>query len=204
MQKKTISAALVSDALQDEESDLAEPAIATSEAPKRQTAAQVLDIQGIVAAVIAAMQANGQSQAEAIAAAMKEAANSAREPIPENKVSPGVSVFNPLGEREHPLPPLECDTFWGVYDDDGKIAPAFEMVNLKREEIEGLNTITQGEYLVERTDGQKGLVKVQVRKDLNGKPTRKVIAVPHGWFARDKYQHVPSVVDLTEQIQGLA
>lgn len=201
---KSLSKALVDDALNNEEQDLAEPAVATTEAPKRAPAAQGLDIQGIVAAVVAAMQANGASQADAIASALKEAVAGAREPIPENKVAPQVSVFNPEGDRDHPRPGLECPTFLGVYDDDGKIAPAFEMVeaNCTVKEQELLNVVGQGEYLVTRMDGVKGLVKVQVRKDLNGKPSRKVLAVPHGWLGRDQYQQLPSQVSLCEQIVG--
>lgn len=200
MPRKSIGAALVQDALQDEEQDLAEPAAATTEVKRVAS----VDVQAIVTAVVAAMAQSGVSQADAIAGALKEAVSVARQPIPEgtDASNPRKSVFNPEGEAVAPRPGLVCPTFMGIYDDDGKIAPAFEMIedNCTKREQELLNQVTQGEYRVERNDGVIGLVKVQVRTDLNGKPTRKILALPHGWLGRDQFAQVPTQVRLCEQV----
>lgn len=202
MARQTIASALVKDAMNGEESDVSEPVEATMAVKRPAPVAQGIDIQGIVAAVVAAMAQSGTNQADAIASALKEAVAGAREPIPENKVAPQVSVFNPAGDRDHPRPGLECPSFLGVYDDDGKIAPAFEIIdsNCTVKEQELLNQVREGEFLVERNDGVRGIVKVQVRRDLNGKAARKVLAVPHGWFGRDQFAQVPSQVRLCEQL----
>ena len=43
--------------------------------------------------------------AKAITAGMQQV----KEPIPENKRSPEISVFNPLGDRDFPRPGFKCE-----------------------------------------------------------------------------------------------
>lgn len=93
---------------------------------------------------------------------------------PENETHPGISVYNPLGERDHPKPKLACAAYWVGYD--------LREDNLTPEEITLLNalveqTITDGfphvddqgkacaKYDCQRTDGSPLMVTVYAVRD---------------------------------------
>lgn len=131
----------------------------------------------------------------------------ARAPIPENQVDPGVSVYaHPLGDQKHPRTVLRCPMFLGVYDEDGKILPAFEYLEgtLTENERVGLNALQSGTFRVERNDGEVGIVRVQERTDDLGEPIRLVIAVPFLWLQKEFFQQVPSLISLLKQMSAEA
>ena len=57
---------------------------------------------------------------------------------PDNEVHPDISVYNPLGERDHPRPPLKCPMFLGPYP--------LEEQTLLLKEITYLNQLEPGTY----------------------------------------------------------
>lgn len=147
-----------------------------------------------------ALAQSGTEQAQVLREALTGAAAIAREPIPENKVHPDVSVYNPLGERDNPNPGLRCPMFIGQYDDTGKVAAAWEYINTTRAEQEALNGIQPGAYTVTRNDGIIGRLVVDERKDSTGETNRLVFAFPHGWLGRDQQMHLIGPLAIARQI----
>lgn len=100
---------------------------------------------------------------EAFARANAEANRQALRP--ENTVAPGISVYNPLGDRDHPKPPLICKMFHNGIE--------LEPEHLTRDEIDLLNRIKGGRYFVTKTDGTRLQVIVQDEQDEGGKLNRR-------------------------------
>lgn len=158
------------------------------------------DVLALMQTLANALTSNQTTQAEAfqsmmaqMAATMAEQTRLAREPIPENKVAPGVSAFNPKGDRDFPRPDLKCPVFLGQYDDDGKIEAAYPVLEDTStvEELTLCNQLEQGDALIERNDGEIGKVVIQARRDGSGKLNRLVIAFPYGWMSKEKQAGIP-------------
>ena len=80
---------------------------------------------------------------------------------PENEQAPGISAFNPLGERDHPRPKLKCKMFWVGYP--------LEIEALTREEATLLNRVEQvGQFTFTRADGSPDTIEVRGTRDANG------------------------------------
>lgn len=78
----------------------------------------------------------------------------------ENETHPGISVFNPLGERDHPNPTLKCKMYWCGYD--------LQAEQLTRVEIELLNQAIPGEFSFTRTDGSPERLTITGTKNPDG------------------------------------
>lgn len=151
------------------------------------------DLNAIVAALVTGIQ-GGLSNAAAMA----------RDPIPENKIDPGFSVYShPEGDLKHPRTKLRCPMFLGIYDEEGKSKPAFEIYEdtCTEEERVELNRLVPGAYPgIRRNDGQRGLWRVVQHLDDNGIATRLIIAVPQQWLAQDQFQQMPGQLDFLHQL----
>lgn len=148
-----------------------------------------------------ALAQSGTEQAKVLREALTGMAEIAREPIPENKVHPGISAYNPEGERDHPNPGLKCPMFQGVYDEHQKVAAAFEYIQTSRAEQEALNGIEPGVYRLTRFDGTRGDLIVEGRRDANGVLSRLIFAFPHGWLGKDQHMYIPGPLDIARQIR---
>lgn len=121
---------------------------------------------------------------------------------PENEIAPGVSIYNPKGERDCPRPkpthiymlaqyPI-CDP--GNYD------------TTTWTELELLNRLQPGEYPVTKSDGSE--VKVLVKTEFNsgGKPYKTTLFADGKGLAKDdpdqKTNWPPLVQLLTQMITG--
>jgi len=71
----------------------------------------------------------------------------------ENNFPPEISFLNPLGERDNPRADLKCDMYW--------VGHELRKEGVSREEIELLNQMTPGTYMVTGSDMQ--LVKLTVK-----------------------------------------
>ncbi len=157
-----------------------------------------------IAALIAALTANSAMQAGAITDALGHATKMAREQIPENKVSPGISVYShPEGDLKRARTVLRCPMFLGVYNESGTVSPAFEYAPETLTEIErvGLNALVPGiRKDILRNDGQRALWRVAEQNDSNGNPMRMVIAVPEPWLGKDQFAQMPRLTDALHQL----
>jgi len=159
---------------------------------------------GLIAGLIAALKDNASAQTDAMKDALAQAATMAREQIPENKVSPGFSVYShPLGDKAKPRTQLRCPMFLGVYNEDGKVMPAFEYEpqTLTEKERVLLNELRPGARPgIERNDGQTALWRVAEQADANGQAIRMVIAVPEPWLGKDQFHTMPRLTDALQQL----
>lgn len=78
----------------------------------------------------------------------------------ENRRHPAISVYNPLGERDHPRPPLKCEMNWVGYP--------LTTDNLSPEEITLLNQAVGGEFQYHKTDGAEETLKIKAFLGLGG------------------------------------
>lgn len=161
------------------------------------------DMAALVQMLAAAMQQSGLSTAQAIKDGLADATTMAREPIPENKQDPGKSVYShPDGDLKRARTKLRCPMYLGVYDEDGKIIPAFEYLEgttTERERV-ALNRLTEGAYQVERNDAEVGIVRVQEKVDGLGQPMRLVIAAPFTWLQKEGFAQMPSLIRMLDQM----
>ncbi len=81
--------------------------------------------------------------------------------MPENKQAPLVSVYNPMGDRDHPRPELRCQTLWCGTEIKGDVETV--------EELTLLNQLVPGDFRVTKGNGESIDFKVSARKDSAGK-----------------------------------
>lgn len=159
----------------------------TTELPAEPTMAQVL-------AFMAKIQADAQ-------VVQREQLKQTKEKS--NKASPKISVFNPQGEKDYPMPRLKCDVFvpW-------RNTP--EMHGFDWEEVELFNLLEPGEYPVELNDGAVITVNVVgVRNSLNGKIEKMSLFGMRdeegrysGLFTNENKQQFPSLKMMLRQMIG--
>lgn len=129
-----------------------------------------------------------QSQAKAMKQALR----------PENERAPGVSVFNPQGERDHPKDELTCAMFWVGFplDKETLLPEELRLMNLLAAQTEAHGGKS---YKVTRADGD--LMKVEVEGDTNaeGKLRRLMVNFP----CKDSMRHnLPSMTAMLREMLG--
>lgn len=160
------------------------------------------DMQALIAALVTGITQANAGTADAIRDALGNAASMARDPIPENKVIPGHSVYShPLGEAHNTK--LRCPMYLGVYDEEGKAKPAFEIYEgtcTEAERVE-LNKLVPGVYPgIERNDGTTATWRIVQHTDDNGIATRLIIAVPQMWLSQDQQAQMPGQPNFLRQL----
>lgn len=166
----------------------------------------VADIQAIVtAAVSAASQGNA-----ALADVVTQGIAQARKPIPEGTDAsyPRISVFNPLGERDHPRPGLKCDFFIGTQDPKTKlIARTYPLLDddLTAAEQVALNILEPMAATVQRTDGESMKVQIVAEHDpATDALMRMVIVLPQLVLGKGSQfkNTLPLITNLVAQLTG--
>lgn len=111
----------------------------------------------------------------------------------ENETHPGISVFNPQGERDHPKPELKCRMFW--------VGFPLEKDALTPTEIALLNQVEEvGKFSFTRTDGSPDTMVIEGERDANGDWAKLEFIFP----ARgDKKNNLPSMVSMLREVLGL-
>jgi len=166
------------------------------------------DMQALVSALVTGITQAQASSADAIKDALGNAASMAREPIPENKIDPGKSVYShPDGDAKTPRTKLRCPMFLGIYDEHGAAKPAFEIYEDTCTEVERieLNKLRHGVYPgIERNDGVKATWRVVQQMDDNQQPTRLIIAVPQLWLSQEQFMLMPGQLNFLRQLNAQA
>lgn len=132
--------------------------------------------------------AAGQQNAAAAAAQALETA--ARQQQPDNKHSHLICDLNPQGDRQYARPPLKCKMF---------IPWEAEPESLTFEEIELLNLLEEGEFIIKRNDGVKVNVTVRMTHNLNGKPDRLLLNSETA-FNEENHWMMPPLTSTLRQI----
>lgn len=121
-----------------------------------QILAQIAAMQQETARLIAEMKANsGSGDSSVIEKLIAQQERLIVKTRPENPDAPMISDYNPLGERDHPKPPLKCPMFWVGYD--------LRTDTLTPMEVELLNQLQPGEFRVTKADGTKIPLKVEAK-----------------------------------------
>jgi hypothetical protein len=110
---------------------------------------------------------------------------------PDNEVHPDISVYNPLGERDHPRPPLKCPMFLGPYP--------LEEQTLLSKEITYLNQLEPGNYEVTKSDGTTVPFTVIPRFRLDGR-TVETITISFPCADDDQKQNYPPFVQMLKEV----
>lgn len=132
--------------------------------------------------------AAGQANAQVVAA--KALDDAARQQQPDNRFAPMISELNPQGDLQHPRPKLKCPMFlpWEADWD-----------SLSFEEIELLNLLEQGEYVIKTIDNRRVEVKVQIKMNYNGKPDR-LLMNSEAAFNEENGWKMPALTSVLRQI----
>ena len=110
---------------------------------------------------------------------------------PVNETFPEKSCYNPLGERDHPRPPLKCEMFLGPYP--------LEPQTLHTKEIEYLNKLEAGSYEVTKGDGTIVPFHVIPKLRLDGRSVERfTIAFPCA--DDDQKQNFPSFTQMLKEV----
>lgn len=163
------------------------------------------DLQNMVTAAVSAAAAGNAQLADAVTKGIADA----REPIPENKFSPGISVFNPLGDQAHPRPDLKCEFFYGTMDAKTKIVSRtypLLVEDLTVMETIALNTLEPQNAVIKLHDGSS--IKVSLVPELDpatDELTRMVIVVPQTVIGKGSAlkNMLPGPCNIVAQLTGI-
>lgn len=111
--------------------------------------------------------------------------------MPENKFPPLISVFNPLGERDHPRPQLACEMWQNGYKLDRD--------TLTLEEITLLNTLQPGDYRVTKANGE--VIPFGVSAERNNAGTIQTLRITFPSKGEDRHDHA-SLANYLREAQG--
>lgn len=136
-------------------------------------------------------QKSGGLDADTLKTILQESAKATQKAMrPENEAHPGISDFNPEGERDNPNPQLECDTYYRGFP----IHKSWETHT--RQELSLLNEVQGGVFTVLRKDFQPMRVEVAVDRDPAGKSIKKEVKFD---VSREERHYIPSMVSVLLQ-----
>lgn len=110
---------------------------------------------------------------------------------PSNEVTPNVSVFNRRGALINAKPKLKCTMM---------IPWLAEWESLTREEVELLNLLEAGSYVLRRIDDSRVNVTVRVDLNVDGKTPSRLILTHDTAFNNDNFRQMPSLALMLRQL----
>ncbi len=113
--------------------------------------------------------------------------------MPENKQAPLMSVYNPLGDRDNPKPELRAKTTFAGYE--------VRSETLTRMEIDLLNRLVGGTFMVTKADGARIPMSVTLKQNNAGTLEQVDILIP---CKGDQRQNHASLVSYCQQALGEA
>lgn len=118
----------------------------------------------------------------------------ARAQRPSNEVVPMRSVFNPRGEtlEGYTKPKLKCAIVLLPWQAENE--------SMTREEIELVNLLQPGHYVVKRIDSSKIKMSIQAEYDVDGIKMTKLLLNHETAFNNDNFRLMPALPDYLRQI----
>ena len=167
--------------IEDDENDLGQTPVELADAPALSlTFEQLKELLG----------SRDTISAEELAAAIAE--GTAKATMPENRRPPQISVYNPLGERDHPKTKLKAAMFFG----SAPLGSPRESHTLTEAEIVALNTLQPGFFRVTKNDGTTQVLEIRGQVNSNRTLERVWIVLPAGDEDKNGY---PSLVSIAAQ-----
>jgi len=159
------------------------------------------------------LQAVTAKQGSMDTAALKAVIDTAREPIPENKIHHGISSYRP--ERPdapnvaQTAPPFRWPQVWyAAVDDSGDIHPLYDLDHARMtiEEITAVNRLVPGTRgKVRFTDGSRQDISIVEERTVGGDVKRLLIGFNIAIFKdRDKRNQIGAIPALCAQVEALA
>jgi hypothetical protein len=147
-------------------------------------------MENIMLMLVDALQRVASGQQNAQLAATQALEQAARLQQPDNKFAPGINDLNPQGDLQYPKPKLRCQMLipWEAEYDSSSF-----------EELELLNLLEEGEFIIKRNDGVKVRVDVKMQYNLNGKPSRIVLNSETA-FNEENHWMMPPLTSTLRQI----
>jgi hypothetical protein len=149
---------------------------------KRAAAASEGDNTTIAQAMVMIAQAIEGMKATQLQAAQIQADMQRRVTRPENAFPPMLSTYNPRGDKDFPRPPLKCPMLipWPVEADAHT-----------REEIQLLNLLEPGEFMITRTDRSKVKLTVTIARKLDSEEPSQLSVNHETAFNNDNHKQMP-------------
>lgn len=120
------------------------------------------------------------------------------------------SHYNPKGDLSDPRPTLECETFYGVINEEDPSRAPEAYIQLERDtmtydECVAANALQPLVTTIELNDGTKQPFMVYVRREpVSGRALRKLLCLTKACYGKDKRNSVPSLTRLWRQVQESA
>ena len=105
---------------------------------------------------------------------------------------PMISALNPLGERDHPRPDLQCRMIWVGYE--------LSKETLSRQEIELLNRLQPGDYWVTKADQKR--IRFNVAEKITDGGQREMLTVHFPCKGKENSQNHASLVAYVQEVLG--
>lgn len=120
-----------------------------------------------------------------------------------NTASPQISAFNPRGQKDFPMPDLKCEVHM-------PFPQRPTMHGFTREEVELMNLVEPGDYVIEMADGSTQKVSIIGKKNNDGRIEQMRFAGPFdpdtgthtALFTRNNKQTFPALANMLRQIVG--
>ena len=171
----------------------------TPEAPSMASVlSQLAAMQAETARILASIK-DGGGNTEIIERLLAQQEALVSKTIPENKTSPGISEYRPLGTAAYPHLALKCPMRWVGYD--------LTIDTLRVDEIEWLNKLEPGEYTVMKANGQKIPFKVTAKHSqaFDEKTQRFALELLDIWFpckGENRNDHMSMISYCQQAVNG--
>lgn len=149
-------------------------------------------LKDVMIMLAAALQQIAAGQVDSQRVATKALESAQRQVQPDNRFAPLISTLNPQGDLQFPKPKLKCrmDIPWEAEDD-----------SCTYEEVELLNLLEAGDFVIKRNDNSKVGVTVRVIMNYDGKPSRLFMNSETA-FTEESHWRMPTLVSILRQILG--
>jgi hypothetical protein len=129
--------------------------------------------------------------AEVVAKATAAAAQTFQEKWYDERTYPDISVFNPLGEKDHPRPDLHGEVYWA--------GAMLKREQLTREEIEAVNQLQPGEFWFTGNDEARMLLRI-INLEPAGSTQRRLNVILPGLSDPNTRVNYPSMLRILREV----
>lgn len=120
-----------------------------------------------------------------------------------NTAAPAISAYNPRGQKDFPMPELKCEVHM-------PFPQRPQLHGFTREEVELMNMVQPGDYVIEMADGSSQKISIIGKKNNDGRVESMRFAGPFdpdtnnhtALFTKENKQTFPALANMLRQIVG--